>query len=343
MKLYPEKLSAHLRQGPLAPVYLVAGDEPLQVGEAADAVRVAARREGFDSREVFFAERGFDWMSLRAASESLSLFAEKRLIELRLPTGKPGDVGAKTLLEYAERPAEDTVLLVISGRVDKKNKWVGALEKVGVLVEYWPMDAAQLPRWIEDRLASRGLAADREAAQLLADRVEGNLLAAAQEIDKLALLVEGGKADAEAVRNAVADSARFDIFQLTDMALAGDAAKALRMLEALRAEGIEPVLIIWALAKEIRNLAEMAFKVAGGQSASRVSANVWPKKRQPVVARALERLPVKVWERLLLEAALIDRQVKGARRGDPRQGLERLVAAMAGRPLARPAVQRAET
>lgn len=333
MKLYPEKLAEHLRQ-PLAPIYLLAGDEPLQLGEAADAIRAAARAQGYSSREVFFAERGFDWQALRAAGESLSLFAERRLLELRLPTGKPGDAGAAMLTEFAARPPEDTVLLVISARVDKKNKWVGALEKAGVFIEFWPIEAAQLPRWIEARMASRGLAADREAAQLLADRVEGNLLAAAQEIDKLALLVSG-KADAEAVREAVADSARFDIFQLTDAALAGDAPRALRMLGALRGEGVEPVLVIWALAREIRQLAEMAFKVAGGTPAARVAGNVWPKKRQPLFVRALERLPVKAWERLLLEAALVDRQVKGARPGDTWQSLERLVAAMAGSPLSR--------
>lgn len=336
MKVYPDKLARHLERGPLAPVWLIAGDEPLQVGEAADAVRAAARREGYASREVFFAERGFDWLSLRAAGESLSLFAEKRLIELRLPTGKPGDAGAKVLTEFAERPPEDTVLMVVSGRVDKKNKWVGALEKAGVLVEVWPIEPAQLPRWIAERMARAGLAPDREAAQLLADRVEGNLLAAAQEIDKLALLVDG-RADAEAVREAVADSARFDIFQLADTALAGDAARALRMLEALRAEGVDAVLVSWAMAKEIRALAEMAFKVAGGQDPDRVSASVWPKKRQPVVARALGRFPVQAWERLLLEVALIDRQVKGMRRGDPWAGLERLVAAVAGRPLSQAA------
>lgn len=337
MKLYADKLASAVARGPLVPVYLLAGDEPLQVGEAADAVRAAARREGYSSREVFFVERGFDWQALRAASESLSLFAERRVLELRLPTGKPGDIGAKMLVEFVERPPEDTILLVISGKVDKKNKWVGALERAGVFVEFWPLDAAQLPRWIQDRMAAAGLAADRDAAQLLADRVEGNLLAAAQEIDKLALLIDSRRADAEAVRNAVADSARFDIFQLTDTALAADAVRSLRMLDSLRTEGVEAVLIAWALAKEIRALAEMAFKVAGGQSPERVSANVWPKKRQPVVARALQRIPVKAWERLLLEVALIDRQVKGMRRGDAWQSLERLVAALAGKPLAQAA------
>lgn len=341
MKLYPDKLAEHLARGPLAPVYLLAGDEPLQLAEAADAVRATARRDGHNAREVFFAERGFDWQDLRAAGESLSLFAERRVIELRLPTGKPGDAGAKLLSELAARPPEDTVLLIISGRVDKKNKWVGALEKAGVFVEIWPIEAAQLPRWIHDRMARAGLAADRDAAQLLADRVEGNLLAAAQEIDKLALLLDSRRADTEAVREAVADSARFDIFQLADAALAGDAVRALRMLDALRSEGVEAVLVSWVLAKEIRALAEMSFKVASGQSPERASANVWPKKRQGVVAGALQRFPVKVWERLLLEVALIDRQVKGMRRGDAWRNLERLVAAMAGKPLSRPATRAA--
>ncbi|HEX7046443.1 MAG TPA: DNA polymerase III subunit delta [Gammaproteobacteria bacterium] len=340
MKLYADKLAAHLARGPLAPIYLLGGDEPLQLGEAADAVRAAARRDGYASREVFFVERGFDWQSLRAAGESLSLFAEKRLLELRLPTGKPGDAGAKVLSEFAARPPEDTVLMIVSGKVDKKNKWVGALEKAGVLVEVWPIDAAQLPRWIEGRMSGAGLAADREAAQLLADRVEGNLLAAAQEIDKLALLVEGNRANADAVRDAVADSARFDIFQLADAALAGDAVRALRMLDALRTEGAEAVLVVWALARDVRMLAEMSFKVAGGQSPDRIAASVWPKKRQPIVARALQRHSVKAWERLLLEVALIDRQVKGMRRGDAWQNIERLVAAMAGKPLAQPLAQR---
>lgn len=333
MKLYPEKLAAHLGVGNLASIYLLAGDEPLQVGEAADAVRDAARRNGYASREVFFVERGFDWQALRSAGESLSLFAEKRVLELRLPTGKPGDVGAKMLVEFAERPPEDTILLVTSGKVDKKNKWVGALEKAGVFVEYWPLDATRLPQWIEDRMARAGIAADREAARLLADRVEGNLLAAAQEIDKLALLLAGSSADANAVREAVADSARFDIFQLADVALAGDAARSLRMLDALRAEGVEAVLVSWSLAREIRLLAELAFKVAGGQSPERASAGVWPKKKQPMVIRALQRFPVKAWERLLLEVGLVDRQIKGMRRGDPWQNIERLVAAMAGKPL----------
>lgn len=333
MKLYPEKLPEQLSRGALAPVYLIAGDEPFQVGEAADAVRAAARAQGFDNREVFFAERGFDWNTLAAASASMSLFAEKRLLEVRLPTGKPGDAGAKALMEFAERPPEDTVLMVLSARVDKRAKWVTALEKAGALVEIWPIERERLPGWIQQRLKKAGLNADREAAQLLADRVEGNLLAAAQEIDKLVLLLNGKTATAEAVRAAVSDSARYDVFDLVDAALAGQAGRALHILDGLRSEGVEPVLIVWALAREIRNNLSLAFRVASGESVSRVTAEIWPKKRQPVVARALERANVRQWERLLLEAALADRKVKGASRGDAWAALERLVAALSGQVL----------
>ena len=333
MKLYPEKLAGHLAAGKLAPVYVVAGDEPLQVGEAADAIRAAARQQGFLSREVFFAERGFDWQGLAAAGDSMSLFAERRILELRLPTGKPGDAGAKALVELAQRPPEDAILLVVSGRIERAPKWKMALEKAGVLVEFWPIEPAQLPGWIMQRMQNAGLAADREAAQLLADRVEGNLLAAAQEIDKLALLLDGQQASAEAIRQAVADSARFDVFQLVDAALIGDANRALRILTGLQGEGLDPVLVTWALAREIRSLTDMAYRLASGEPRSAVLAKVWPKKRQPVVERALKRLDVRQLEKLLLETALVDRCVKGVGKGQPWPRLERLVAALAGKPL----------
>ncbi|MDX1443988.1 MAG: DNA polymerase III subunit delta [Gammaproteobacteria bacterium] len=333
MKLYPEKLPAHLASGKLAPIYVLAGDEPLQVGEAADAVRAAAKEQGYLSREVFFAERGFDWQGLAAAGDSMSLFAEKRILELRLPTGKPGDAGAKALADLAARPPEDTILIVVAGRIERAPKWKTALEKAGVLVEFWPVDAAKLPGWIMQRMQAAGLAADREAAQLLADRVEGNLLAAAQEIDKLALLLQGQKASSEAIRQAVADSARFDVFQLVDAALTGDANRALRVLTGLQGEGLEPVLVTWALAREIRSLADMAYQLASGAPRNAVLGKVWPKKRQPVVERALQRLDVRQLEKLLLEAALVDRCVKGVGPGQPWPRLERLVAALAGKPL----------
>jgi DNA polymerase-3 subunit delta len=340
MKLYSDKLDTHLAQGiaqgKLAPIYVLAGDEPLQVGEAADAVRAAARKQGYASREVFFAERGFDWQGLAAAGDSMSLFAEQRILELRLPTGKPGDVGAKALTALAQRPPEDTILLIVSGRIEKSPKWKTALEKAGVLVEFWPVEVHALPSWIMQRMQSAGLVADREAAQLLADRVEGNLLAAAQEIDKLTLLIDGSQASANAIRQAVADSARFDVFQLVDAALVGDATRALRVLGGLQSEGLESVLVVWALARELRNLADMSWRLAAGEPRSKVLASVWPKKRQPVVERALKRLGVRQFEKLLLEVALVDRCVKGVGNGHPWSRLESLVAALAGKPLMAP-------
>lgn len=337
MKLYPDKLSSHLTSGKLLPVYLVAGDEPLQVGESADAIRAAARADGFESREVFFAERGFDWQSLLSAGNAMSLFAERRILEVRLPTGKPGDAGGKALAELAANPPEDTLLLVVSARVDKKLKWVKALDSAGALVECWPLEPRDLPRWINERMRGAGLAADDDAAKMLAERVEGNLLAAKQEIDKLALLFEGSQARAEDIRDAVANSARFDVFALVDAALMGRADRALRILDGLREEGVEPVLIIWALSREIRNLTDMAFRVAKGESPNRVSAQVWPKKRAPLVERSLQRISHPAWNDLLLEAALADRKVKGVGSVEGREAiwaaLHRLTARLAGSPL----------
>lgn len=335
MKLYSDKLDAHLAKGQLAPIYLVAGDEPLQSGEAADAIRGAARRQGYDSREVFFAERSFDWNGLLAAGNEMSLFAAKRIIELRLPTGKPGDQGAKVLQELAERPPEDAIVLIISAKVDGRAKWVKALEKAGVQIDVWPIDAAQMPRWVQQRFQSAGIAADAEAARLLAEKVEGNLLAADQEIRKLQLLLEGKQADAEAVRAAVADSARYDVFGLLDAALAGDRVRALRMLEGLRGEGVEPVIINWAFARDVQMLLQMSFQLAAGIPMSRVTSSVWPRKREPLVQRVLGRLKVGDFEDLLLDVAAADQVIKGARAGDRWMVLHEILLKLSGTQAAR--------
>ena len=262
MKLNPAQLNKHL-QGSLTPIYVVSGDEALLCQEACDAIRAATRQQGFGERQVFNAENNFDWGQLLQAGASLSLFAEKRLLELRIPNGKPGDKGAAALLEYLARPAEDTVLLISLPKLDgstQKTKWAKALIDGAQtqFLQIWPVDAAQLPQWIRQRLAQAGLSASQEAVEMIAARVEGNLLAAAQEIEKLKLLAEGGQVDADTVLAAVADSARYDVFGLIDAALAGEAAHALRMLEGLRGEGVEPPVILWALAREIRLLATIA-------------------------------------------------------------------------------------
>ncbi len=336
MQLKPEQLAQHLKKN-LAPIYFIYGDELLLVQEAADAVRAAARAQDYSEREVFTVESGFDWNQLTEASNSLSLFAERRILELRMPTGKPGDAGGKALRAYAGRPAEDTLLLIISGKLDaqqRKSKWVTELEGAGVGIPVWPVDARELPQWIRARMQGLGLQPTPEAVQLLAERVEGNLLACAQEIDKLKLLQGAGSVDIDAVTAAVAESARFDVFGLVDSALGGDVERCLRMLTGLRGEGVEPVLVVWALAREIRNLVAMAWEAARGESVGAVMGRhrVW-KSRQAVMGRALTRHKLADWYGLLSHCSRLDRMVKGQLPGNPWDELVQLCLHLAGRPL----------
>lgn len=340
MKLAPAQLGKHL-QGALAPVYAISGDEPLLCQETADAIRNACRQQGFGERQVFNAEANFDWGNLLQAGASLSLFAEKRLLELRLPSGKPGDKGTAALLEYLARPPEDTVLLLSLPKLDgstQKSKWAKALidGQVSQFIQIWPVDANQLPQWIRQRLAQAGLSASADAVEMIAARVEGNLLAAAQEVEKLKLLAEGNQVDAETVQAAVADSARFDVFGLIDCALGGDAAHALRMLEGLRGEGVETPVILWALAREIRLLASIAHQQSLGipldKAFSSARPPVWDKRR-PLVSKALQRHSSKRWGQLLQQAQLIDAQIKGQAAGDPWSELAMLTLQLSGQRL----------
>ena len=338
MKLSPAQLGKHL-QGSLAPVYVVSGDEHLLCQEACDAIRAACRQQAFSERQVLSVESGFDWGQLLEAGANLSLFAEKRLLELRIPSGKPGDKGAVALLHYLARPAEDTVLLISLPKLDgstQKTKWAKALidGKDVQFLQIWPVDAAQLPQWIRQRLAQAGLAADQEAVELIAARVEGNLLAADQEIEKLKLLAEDGRVTADTVQAAVADSARYDVFGLIDATLQGHPEHSLRMLEGLRGEGIEAPVILWALARELRLLANIAQQYAQGvpleRAFSQARPPVWDKRR-PLVSKALQRHDVAGWQRLLMAAQLIDEQIKGQAEGDPWIGLSNLCLQLSGR------------
>lgn len=338
MKLSPAQLTKHL-QGPLAPVYVVSGDEHLLCQEACDAIRAAIRAQGFSERQVLNAESGFDWSLLIEAGASLSLFAEKRLLELRIPSGKPGDKGAAALMEYLARPAEDTVLLVSLPKLDgstQKTKWAKALidGKDVQFLQIWPIDSGQLPQWIRQRLAQAGLSADQEALELIAARVEGNLLAAAQEIEKLKLLAEGGQVTAATVQAAVADSARYDVFGLIDAALQGQAAHALHMLQGLRGEGIEAPVILWALAREVRLLANLALQYSQGvpldRAFSQARPPVWDKRR-PLLSKALQRHSAAAWNQLLMDAQRVDAQIKGQAEGDPWIGLANLCVRLTGR------------
>lgn len=341
MKTRVDALAGQLQQS-LAPIYYVTGDEPLQLGQACDQIRAAAQRQGYTDRQVLYVERGFNWMDFGQASSNLSLFAERKLIEIRLGASSPGKDGAQVLQRYAQAPAPDSVLLISGDKLEaaqQRSAWFSAIEQHGVIVQVWPIDAVQLPPWLVQRLKQRGLECSLEIAKFLADQVEGNLLAADQEIEKLALLFGMGKLTLEQVQAAVADSARFDIFNLVDEALRGDVARTARMVFGLRAEGTDPVLVSWALAREIRSLTRMATGLARGQNADAVLAqeHVWD-KRKPLVKTALKRGQLADWQGLLRRCALTDRLVKGQMSGRVWDELLELALGVAGKPALRTTV-----
>lgn len=332
-KLRPEQLGQALSKH-IAPIYLVSGDELLLVQEACDAIRQAARNAGFSERELYHCDANFEWGQVLTAANSLSLFADKKIIELRLPTGKPGDKGGKILLEYAQSPASDNLLLIVTEKLDgatQKSKWFKAIEDAGVHIQVWPITAAQLPRWIGTRLQQAGLRADSNAIDLLASRIEGNLLAAAQEIEKLKLLTNDNIVSYEMMASVVADSARYDVFGLTDKALHGDARAAVKTLHGLKTEGTEPITILWALTREIRSLVQISLAIAQGKHFDWAAkqAGVWD-KRQPLIRAALQRLKPAQLQQLLRKANGIDKAVKGMRNAEPWDELLDLTLNLAG-------------
>lgn len=339
MRVYPDKLTGHLGSR-LAPAYLVSGDEPLQLGECCDAVRAAARAAGHTTREVLEAGSGFDWQQLTAEAASFSLFAEKKIIDLRIPNGKPGAEGSKTLVAYCNDPPPDTLLLLTLPKIDRQqqnSKWFKALDSLGVVVQVWPVDPQRLPGWIEQRLHAAGIQPSREAVRMLADRVEGNLLAARQEIEKLLLLHGPGSLDADQLAAAVADSARYDVFELVDTALRGEAARCVHILDGLRGEGLAPAVVLWALHREARSMARISADVAKGLSPDHAisRARVFS-KRTGLVRRALSHLRTAQWLALLERCHQADSAIKGAGNGAPWLLLEDIVLGMSGQtpPLA---------
>lgn len=335
MKIQPSGLKRQLSSG-LAPVYLVAGDEPLLVADALDQIRAAARRAGFETRDVHVVERGFDWNAVLAGADNLSLFAARRILELRMPSPRPGDAGAKALRSLAAGKDPDRLLIVaIDARLDSSaasSQWVKALEGAGVLVDARPIERGELPRWIRSRGGRYAIELTPDAAELLADRVEGHLLAADQELMKLSLVA--GKADVgpigEAdVQAAVADSARFDVFRLTDAVLAGDAPRAVRVLHGLRAEGVQPVLVCWALARELGVLSTLKLAEMRRERLDGVYGRlrIWPKRRA-LLEGALKRYEWKHLTGLLGRAVEVDAIVKGAPGMPPWDALTQLVLAM---------------
>lgn len=310
MQLKPENLAAKLA-GSLAPIYLVAGDETLLVEEACDAILSAARRQGYSERRVMHVEPGFNWGELAGEAASQSLFAERRIIDLRPPANKFDRKASEALRAYAAKPPKDVLLLIRTGRLDGRQRssaWFKTIDKAGAAVLVWPVGVRELPQWLAARLRSAGLQLDREAFAYLRERVEGNLLAAVQEIGKIKLLDLPQPIDAAAVAAAVEDVSHYDAFELIDAAFAGDAKRVRRVLRTLREEGVAVMAVLSAFASQLR----------------RVESGAWmPSHRRSLAARFQRRAGGV--ETVLAELALIDQQVKGVVFGDPWLSLERLL------------------
>ncbi len=316
MQLRAEQLQAQLARS-LAPLYVVHGDEPLLALEAADAVRSAARQRGYAEREVYTAERGFDWSEFAHAGASRSLFGGRKIIDLRLPTGKPGTEGAAAIAAYCTRLDPEMLTLVSLPRLDRTGQssaWFGALAAAGVVVEVWPVERARLPEWIGARLARQGQNAPREVLEFLADRVEGNLLAAHQEVQKLALLAPPGELGLDTVQDAVAAVARYDPYAAAEALVAGDLARYTRVLQGLRGEGEAPTFVLFAISSALFVLRG----AAEGKPVERLFGEhrLFNKPLQRAVQSAARRHARATLEAALAQAALIDRVIKGVARGD---------------------------
>ena len=333
MQLKPEQLHQHLQQQCL-PAYLVSGDEPLLVQECADLIRGAARTAGCTDREIVdTTARDFDWQTLLHSAAEMSLFGDRKLIELRLPDGKPGAEGSKALCEYIDRASGDDILLVVSGKIDKQSqnsKWFKTLDKAGATLQVWPIGARDMPRWLRQRLQGAGLDIDADALELLSERLEGNLYAAVQEVEKLKLLASDGRVTIATVTAAVLDNARYNLFAMVDTALNGDATAALRMVHGLRGEGNDLVPLLWAVAREVRSLYAMQLDCEAGQNLSRVlnSHRVW-QSRSAAVQACLQRHDSSSLGSLLQQALTVDGSLKGFADGDPWDQLDRLLLELA--------------
>ncbi len=320
MILRPEQLAAQLDKA-LAPLYILHGNEPLLVLEAGDAIRAAARRQGYAEREVLVAGQGFRWDSLQSAAGNMSLFGASKLVDLRIPNGKPGRDGGEALQRYARHLDDGVVTLITLPELDwatRKAAWFTALAEAGVTVELNAPERDRLPEWIARRLANQQQKAGAEALGFIADHVEGNLLAAHQEILKLGLLHPPGELSLDAVRDAVLNVARYDVDKLRTALLEGDAARCARLLEGLKGEGEAPPLVLWALANEVRSLANLRQGLDEGQQLQGLlkAERIFDERRKQALQRALPRLGGAQLRTAILHAARIDRMIKGLAGGD---------------------------
>ncbi len=328
----PESLSANLSKR-LESLYLLAGAEPLLVQECRDQIFGTAKAQGFLERQIFQVDKSFDWQALEAAGMEQSLFASRKVIDLRIPTGKPGIEGSKYFVNFAERLDPDMLLVISCGAWDaasRKSKWASELARVGGLVEIWPVKPNELPAWVARRMQAAGLKAEPEAVRLLAEFVEGNLLAAQQEIDKISLLNRGELVSVETIRNAVSSSARFDAFRLGECLLQGKAADCLRVAAGLQRTGVAIQAVQGALIFQLTQLESVRAAIASGASESSAFArNRVFNMNQPMIRQALRRIPAKTIRASFGALSKIDKQSKGQSPGDPWLTLDQLLADLA--------------
>jgi DNA polymerase-3 subunit delta len=333
MRIKPEQLPQHLQKQPTS-LYTLFGSEPLLMQEAADLIRDHARRQGYTERELLITEQHFDWTSLLNAGSNISLFGERKIVDIRIPSGKPGKEGGKAIEAYCNALPPDILTLVTLPRIDKQGqatKWFKALETSGTMIPVYALERDRLPDWIGQRLARQQQKADAATLQFLADQVEGNLLAAHQEIQKLALLYPGGHLTFAQVKDVVLNVARYDVFQLADAMLAADTARFVRILNGLQGEGTPPLLILATLAESVRQLISIQQGLADSQPPAQLlqSARVWG-DRQKLVMTAVKRIKPQILLQGLSQAATIDRMVKGVAQGDVWDALLQLGMRMGG-------------
>ena len=336
------RLKSSIASGQTPKLVLVNGNEPLLIEEALDDVRAVLKANGYDERVKYQLETGFDWSQLSGSGQSMSLFCEKRVVEFRVPN-KLGAPGTKALTEYCNNPSQDDLLIVLMPLLDKRQrdaKWAKLIDSVGWIVDSYDISAAQYPTWLKKRLQSRALRVEAGVIEMLAEQLEGNVMAAAQEIDKLQVLAQDGAVTLKLLSESLADQARFDVYALTDVCLQGDFQRVLRIKSRLQSEGLEPVIVVWALVKEIRLLAKISASLKAGQDRRTLfkQNRIWS-KREPAVNAALQRLSSADWFQLLERAAHLDQTVKGQRYlevGSTWHQIEQLCAAICGLQLLRP-------
>ncbi len=336
MNVRPDQLQANIKKA-VYPVYLVSGDEPLQQMESLDVIRSFLREQEYAEREILDVDAQFDWHRLMEEAANMSLFASRRIVELRLPSAKPGRQGSQIIKEYLSRPPEDTVLIINAGKVDasaKKSAWYKSVEQNGLVVQCWPVPVEKLSVWLKQRFKNRDMDADNEVLAYISQHVEGNLLAADQEIEKLYLLLGPGKVTYADVAEAVTSQSRYSVFELVDMLLTGNTKRVIRILSGLKAEGIVPVVINWALTKDIRLLVQAAQAQAAQDRSSAEfllkRSGVW-QNRMALFKACLSRHSHRSLQMMLKRCAYIDAVSKGVMDANVWDEIETLCVRLAGR------------